>query len=87
MRTIPHDKALHLIAGAAFAFAGLVLASATGATGLIPGAVGVALAAAAGVLREAYNTATGGQWSWEDVAYTAGGSAPVAGAAWLATSP
>lgn len=70
---LPHDKALHVISGAACALAGLIVAW----------WAGLAACAAAAVLREAVNLREGGRFDWRDIAATLGGGALVLAAAWL----
>jgi hypothetical protein len=77
MRTIPHDKANHLIAGQIVAAPGLVLAPWPEAA-----MIGAACCAAAAVLREVYNRQRGGAFDLADIAWTlAGGAALLAVAA------
>lgn len=80
MTVIPHDKALHLIAGAAVATWPLVLAP---AWPLAPVIAGVCCAAAA-LGREIYNQVNGGEFDLADIAWTlAGGAYPIAFFAWI----
>ena len=74
MTVIPHDKALHLIAGAFVASLPLVIAP---SWPLAPVVAGVCCAAAA-VGREIYNQANGGKFDLADIAWTlAGGAYPI----------
>lgn len=70
MRTIPHDKALHLIAGQAAALPALAFAPWPMAATLAG-----ACCAAAAVLREIYNVRRGGRFDWQDIAWTLAGGA------------
>lgn len=70
---LPHDKALHVVAGACVALAGLIVAWWAGA--------GACLMAA--LLREAVNLRYGGRFDWRDIAATLIGGALVLAAAWL----
>lgn len=84
MKTLPHDKALHLSAGSWAALAGLLIGAALMSWAAGPRLDAVAALAGcvlAGLGREAYNVARGGPWSWADVGATVVGGLPVAMAA------
>lgn len=72
----PADKLTHALVGAAlFGLVALILAlwyapPAWAATGAVLAVIAAAL------LREAYNRARGGLWSWPDIAWTLGGAVP-----------
>ncbi len=74
------DKALHLIAGALAALAGLAAAHLIELDALW-GAVGACAAAAVG--REIYNRLSGGRFDLADIAWTLLGGLGIAGAAWI----
>lgn len=75
MRTIPHDKANHAVAGS---WVGLVGALAGRFFNLPPGPCAIGLAFVVGLAREAYGKHKTGVWSNADIAWTVTGSAPVA---------
>lgn len=85
MRTPAPDKVLHFAAGTLAAAAGAAAAALHQQLGHgIPPAAGAALACLAlALLREFYNTRTGGRWSWGDVAATLLGGLSVVGVALL----
>lgn len=63
-RLIPHDKALHLVAGA----------SIFGVAHLVSWQIGIATAIAAGIIKEVLDHFTGGDVSVWDVIATVGGA-------------
>ena len=74
MRVIPHDKALHLIAGAFVASLPFIVAPSWPLASVVAGVCCAAVA----VGREIYNQANGGKFDLADIAWTlAGGAYPI----------
>jgi hypothetical protein len=82
MKTLPHDKANHVAAGAWVAGASALAALAV--PSIEAWLAAAAGCAAAAVAREAYNRARGGPFDWMDIAATLAGGVPVALSAWVA---
>jgi hypothetical protein len=69
MRVIPHDKALHIIAGTAAAMLGMFIGAFTGSPyGVMFTGAMFGLIAALG--REFYNASNNGPFDWLDIVYT-----------------
>jgi hypothetical protein len=77
---VPHDKALHLIAGSLSALAGLALGHVLQWSPLLAAAAMCALAA---VCREVVNYQAGGRFDLRDIVWTLCGSGTVLAAAWV----
>jgi hypothetical protein len=79
---VPHDKALHLIAGALLALVGLLAAHLHAPYAWPPVVVAGGLCIAGAVARELHNRLRGGPFDLADIAWTLVGGSVVLIAAW-----